>query len=128
VLQPKDEEPIGMDYEAWCEEGKKRFGEDQLGWKFVCPACGNVQCARDFFQYRKDGATPSTAYQCCIGRYMERSKVRDAFGWARPEDGFSKEVERPCNYTINGLFRIKAVTVILGGQEIFAFRFAEPEV
>lgn len=31
-----------MTREEWEAEGRKRFGDDQTKWQFVCPTCDNV--------------------------------------------------------------------------------------
>ena len=33
--------------DQWLEEGKNRFGEDFINWKFICPRCGNIASGED---------------------------------------------------------------------------------
>lgn len=73
----------------------KRFGEDRMKWRFVCPACGHVQTAED---YKAAGAPPNAVAYSCVGRWIEGS--RDAFG----------KGPGPCNYAGGGLFRIHRAT------------------
>ena len=88
----------------WREEAVRRFGEDPLQWKFVCPVCGHVQSPADFEQYKDQGATPDCAYFNCIGRYIE---------------GLPKDARDPCNYSLGGLFVLNKVSV--DEQPVFEF-------
>ena len=98
--------------EEWEEEGEKLFGPDRMKWKFVCPACGNVQTVEDFRKYKDQGATPNTAYLKCIGRYDGHMDVD--MGSKKP----------PCNYTSGGLLNINPVCVVTPeGEEIHVFEF-----
>lgn len=56
----------------WTFEGIEKFGQQRELWQFECPVCGNKQSGVDFLPYRQMGATPSTAYQQCIGRFNGR--------------------------------------------------------
>lgn len=104
--------PITMTADEWRAEGKRRFGDDALKWRFVCPSCTHVASAED---YRKAGA-PSTAVGfSCIGRWLETQV--EAF------DGAGG----PCNYAGGGLIRINPVLVRDGENEHQLFAFAEPE-
>lgn len=61
-----------MNYESredWLARGRKLFGEDMYKWRFKCPACGRTQSAEDFRRFKGKGATPSDAYQDCLGRW-----------------------------------------------------------
>ena len=102
-----------MTKEEWLEKGKQLFGDDLFSWKFVCPNCGHIQSVEDFRQYKEQGANPNTAFQCCIGRFMER-KVGEL------GDGKS-----PCNYAAYGLIRLAPIIVVDGEEETQAFAFAE---
>jgi len=89
----------------WREKGAALFGPDLMEWRFVCPACGHVQCAQDY----KDAGAPSGAVATsCVGRWLPGS--RKAFGGDGPG---------PCNYAGFGLFRLNLVDV--DGQRIFTF-------
>lgn len=98
---------------AWEAEARRRFGDDHLHWKFVCPVCGHVQAVRDFRQYKDKGANPNDAYQNCIGRYIEGS--RSAFNGKGPG---------PCTYAGYGLFRLAPTVVVDDGSETQVFDFA----
>lgn len=43
-----------MTRDEWSAEGRKRFGDDQMQWRFVCPACGHVASVQDY----KDAGAP----------------------------------------------------------------------
>lgn len=51
----------------WLSEGKQRFGEDVMAWRFVCPMCGKEYSVQDFID--AGGKGPNGAYQECIGRH-----------------------------------------------------------
>lgn len=79
-------------------KGKQLFGNDLMEWKFVCSSCGNIQSPKDFKDYQHKGATPSSAYWNCIGRYKgTRNEI------------FSKK--QPCNYSSGGLFNVNKTVV-----------------
>lgn len=112
-----DEKHKVMKQSEWMEEGKKRFGEDFMKWKFVCPMCGHVASIQDF----KDvgASSPNVAYQECIGRYT---------GKGSPKEGDSSG----CNWAAYGLFGIpngKGIIVISDetGNGVECFDFAESE-
>ena len=44
-------------FEEWNAEGARRFGADQMKWRFVCPACGHVAAVQDW----KDAGAPVEA-------------------------------------------------------------------
>jgi hypothetical protein len=108
-----------MTAEEWLAEGKRRFGEDYYAWKFVCPICGHVQAVSDFERFKDDGASPDSAAQVCIGRYLPKAEHREAFGKR-------KTPEQPCNYAIFGLFCMPgAIVVHPDGAEQPVFAFAD---
>lgn len=80
--------------EAWHTEGVRRFGTDELLWRFVCPACGHVA---------------SVAFSC-VGRFLKGS--REAFGGKGPG---------PCNYSGGGLFGLNPVSIKGRVNRVFAF-------
>ena len=89
-----------MEYHEWLNEGKNRFGEDFLDWKFQCPMCGHISSIREFKEAGADNLV--CAYQECIGRYM---------GKGSPKEGDSSG----CNWTAYGSFEItngKGIIVI----------------
>jgi len=101
--------------DEWLAEGTRRFGPNQLKWRFVCPACGRVQAVEDFRPYKPQGATAESARFNCIGRYA--GAQRRAFGGEGPG---------PCDYTSGGLFDIRPVTVTIDGEAHKSFAFADP--
>lgn len=104
---------ITMTHEEWLAEGRKRFGENELLWRFVCPRCGHVQCAEDFRQFQHYGATTASAYSECLGRYPVAVKKPQGKG--------------PCDYAARGLFQFAPLRVLIDGDEIHAFAFAEAD-
>lgn len=100
--------------EEWDAEGKRRFGADQMKWRFVCPSCDHVASSED---YKNAGASSDSVAFSCVGRWLESPK--EAF---RGEGG-------PCNYAGGGLFRINPVLVVLqDGTERNIFEFADAPV
>lgn len=96
----------------WRDEGIRRFGSDELAWRFVCPSCGHVASTQD---YKDAGAPVETVAYSCIGRWLPGTTA--TFG-QRPG---------PCNYTGGGLFKINPVHVICaGGNGHGVFEFAPP--
>lgn len=93
-----------MTREEWLTEGYRRFGPDQMKWRFVCPSCGHVASVQD---YKDAGAAVSVVAFSCIGRWMDHP--RDAFG----------EGPGPCNYAGGGLIGINPVEV--DGHRYFEF-------
>jgi hypothetical protein len=88
-----------MVLDEWWTKAKRLFGEDENNWRFVCPACGNIQSVGDFRKYKNQGATPNSAYQVCIGRFDGHMDVDMGAG-------------RPCNYHGFGLFQLQKTEVI----------------
>lgn len=104
-----------MSFADWSAEGERRFGSDQMKWRFVCPCCGHNQAIEDFKPYKHLGATAETARFNCIGRFA--GVKRKAFGEG---DG-----PGPCDYTSGGLFDVRPVWVDMpSGETIGAFEFA----
>ena len=113
-----DTTPV-MTHAEWLAEGKRRFGEEYSDWRFVCPICKNVAAVGDFKPYKDRGASPSSAVQECIGRYLPKDESHKAFGT-------SKERGKPCDYALYGLFRLPGVVIKFDdGKESMAFAFAE---
>jgi hypothetical protein len=100
-----------MTHEEWLAEGRRRFGDDIMRWRFVCPSCGHVASVQD---WKNAGATEGEVAFSCVGR---RTGGSAAFG----ERG-----KGPCNYAGGGLFRINPVSIVKDGQEHDRFAFAEP--
>lgn len=104
-----------MTLAEWHAEGNRRFGPDQLKWKFQCPACKHVQAVEDFRTHKDKGATADSANFNCIGRYS--GSTRRAFEDKGPG---------PCNYTSGGLFNISPLVVVTeDGKEYRGFAFAD---
>lgn len=96
----------------WERRGIELFGINMLEWKFVCPACKNIQCANDLKKFKVKGARPDDAYQRCIGRF---------------QGGLKGPLN--CDWASFGLF--KGPEIVIRGVnkvEIPVFRFAEVSV
>lgn len=101
----------------WMQEGERRFGKDMHKWKFVCPACGNIQSPEDFKPYKEDGATADSCTKVCLGRYVSG---KEAFG----------KGPGPCNYAAYGLIQLAPIRIIEGcdqDEPIHCFAFAEED-
>lgn len=98
----------------WIAEATRRFGNDPMDWRFVCPVCKHEAAARDWHAARApEGAIAFS----CVGR------------WTGAGTGFGKQgASKPCNYTGGGLFRLNPVRVVHEGIEhqVFAFADAAP--
>ena len=92
-----------MTKKEWEAEAKRRFGDDIMKWKFICPSCGHVASVRD---WKDVGATEGQVAFSCVGRYMENAKEI----FQRPG---------PCNYAGGGLFGLNPMDV--DGVRYFAF-------
>ena len=104
-------EQVRMTQEEWHAEGVRRFGSDQMGWKFVCPSCKSVVTPHD---YKAAGAPENAVAFSCVGRWIPKSTA--TFGETR---------KGVCNYAGGGLFRLNPITVTDGeGQEHEVFEFA----
>jgi len=96
----------------WTSEGARRFGGNNLDWRFVRPNCGHICAVRE---WRDAGAPKSAAAFSCIGR------------WLGVEPGRQHPRPRPCDYAGGGLFRLNPVTVTVTagpGAEHRLFEFA----
>jgi hypothetical protein len=98
----------------WLLKGEQLFGENMMGWRFVCPSCGNVQTMEDFRPYKAQGATPDDVRFNCIGRFSGAKGTLFSSG-------------RPCDYTSGGFFNIAPVTVVDGDEIFYCFAFEEEE-
>ena len=87
-----------MLHKEWRAEAIRRFGTDEMDWRFKCPSCGYVASIRD---WKAAGATIYQAAFSCIGRYTGSEKeLGDRTGG-------------PCNYSGGGLIGLNPVTIEL---------------
>jgi len=105
-----------MTYSEWKAEGQRRFGENKLNWRFVCPSCGHIASVQD---WRDAGAPDGAVAFSCLGRYIGDGK--------EAADRAFKHAGGPCNYTGGGLFGLNPVEVDFedGSESMRAFAFAE---
>jgi hypothetical protein len=97
-------------HKEWCDEAIRRFGEDPMGWKFVCPSCGHVASVKD---WKDAGASEGQVAFSCIGRALSSEKhIFDKTGG-------------PCNYAGGGLFGLNPVEVDFNGKTHRVFAFAD---
>jgi hypothetical protein len=100
-----------MTLDEWQTEGRKRFGDDEMQWKFKCPACGYVASVADYKAAKAGGGVAFS----CIGRWV--GAAREAFGG---------KGRGPCNYAGGGLFGLNPVHVEKpDGTSLNVFEFAE---
>ena len=101
-----NEEIKTYNLEEWKTEGKIRFGENIMKWKFKCPMCGHITSIQEF---KDAGAkSPDCAYSECIGRYT---------GKGSPKEGDSSG----CNWCNYGFFGIPHGGILVDGHHIFDF-------
>lgn len=99
-----------MTREEWEAEGKRRFGDDIMQWKFVCPVCGHVASTQD---YKDVGASSAEVGFNCVGRHIEGSAA-----------AFMETKQGPCDYSGGGLFKLNPLEV--DGGKFFNFAEATP--
>lgn len=90
--------------EQWHAHGVTLFGDDEMQWRFICPACNHVASVQD---YKDAGAPMSAVAVACVGRFMDHP--RKAFGVG----------PGPCDYSGMGLIQISPVRV--DGLPVFGF-------
>jgi hypothetical protein len=95
-------------YDEWHAEGRRRFGDDEAQWQFICPSCGHIAKAQDWIDL---GAQSAIAYSC-VGRWTPAPKRM----FNRPG---------PCNYAGGGLFALNPVQVVDGDVVMHVFEFAD---
>lgn len=94
--------------EQWEIEAQKRYGQNNLDWRFQCPACGYKASTQDW----KDAGLPSSMVAfSCIGRGMRNATEM------RPPG--------PCNYAGGGLMRLNPITVTTLDGDTSVFDFAD---
>lgn len=99
--------------EEWRAEAVRRFGDDEMDWRFICPACGYEAPLRE---WKEAGAPSSTAGFSCVGR------------WDGHMDVDMGTKPGPCNYAGGGLFGLNPVTLTFPGEaqkDVKCFAFAE---
>jgi hypothetical protein len=96
------------DQDEWRAEAVKRFGDDPMNWKFICPVCGHVASTKD---YKEAGAPHGAVAFSCVGRWLPE-EARDALGG---------EGDGPCNYTGGGLIKLNPVTIEDADFKVFDF-------
>lgn len=96
-------ENLTMTLEEWNAEGTRRFGPDQMKWRFICPSCDHIASVED---WKKAGASEGAVAYSCIGRALGSTKTVG-------------EKPGPCNYAGGGLFQLNPITV--DGSKLFAF-------
>jgi hypothetical protein len=97
----------------WRAEGVRRFGDNTMAWRFVCPVCKHVAAVADW----KAANAPANAVAfSCVGRWLPDE----------PRGAFTNQKGSPCNYAGGGLFKLNPVRVKreVGVSDIF--EFAEP--
>lgn len=98
--------------EEWRAEGERRFGGDEMAWKWKCPSCGHVASAQD---WQDAGAPVGAVAFSCVGRWKG----------GRPAKTFRRS-GGPCDYAGGGLICINPVIVTVDGHErLNIFEFAE---
>ena len=108
-------------YDEWNAEGRTLFGDDMLKWRFECPVCKHVAASEDFRAYKERGATPDSATQECLGRYLAKEQRATQLA----TEGSTKQ---PCDYAGYGLFRLSPIVVVMpDGERRHSFAFAAPE-
>ncbi len=85
--------------QAYYAEGVRRFGQDPLNWKYICPVCGHIASAQN---YLNAGAPLTAIAFSCIGRWTNAS-----------QSIFDKNSNKtgPCNYSGGGLFDFNPVEI-----------------
>lgn len=100
--------------EEWRADGIRRFGKDQMKWRFKCPSCHHEACVED---WKAIGAPENAVAYSCVGRWMPETtaEIFDAG-------------KGPCNYAGGGLFGLNPITVIdESGREHSVFEFAQAQ-
>jgi hypothetical protein len=103
---------IPLSLSEWQAEGRRRFGEDEMRWRFVCPSCGHIASVQD---WKDAGASIRHVAFSCVGR------------WRGGDDKKTfKKKGGPCYYAGGGLIGLNPVAVVqANGQVVNIFDFAE---
>jgi hypothetical protein len=93
----------------WQAEARRRFGDDPMNWRFVCPSCGHVASVGD---WKAVGASEGEVAFSCVGRHIASSKRMC-------------EKPGPCNYAGGGLIGLNPVVITTApGKTTRVFAFA----
>ena len=96
-----------MTQKEFGTEARRRFGDDKMNWRFVCPCCGHVASVKDWLDA---GASEGEVGFSCIGRHKPN-----------PRDAFSKDAPGPCNYAGGGLFALNPLKVVFDDGHVASF-------
>lgn len=102
---------IKLTKEQWHAHGVTLFGEDEMQWCFICPACNHVASVQD---YKDAGAPVAAVGVACVGRFMYHRREAFATG------------PGPCDYSGRGLICISPVQV--DDLPVFGFAPKEPKL
>lgn len=101
----------------FVEEASRRFGDDPMGWAFVCPHCGDVATGQDFADALAGTDRPASRYlgRECIGRVLGALSAARLEEWAG----------RGCDWAAYGLLgtlgKGQLVDTDAGVMDAFAF-------
>lgn len=94
-----------IEHKDWIAEGKERFGDDPMEWRFQCVRCGHVQTGRDFME---------------AGLSKEDAKARMYFSCIGRVNGG----ESGCDWSLGGLFQLHTLEVVDEEGVMPVFEFA----
>lgn len=98
--------------EEWRNEARRRFGDDPMKWRFVCPSCGHIASVDD---WKAVGASEDEVAFSCVGRHLQGAK--QIF-----------EPPGPCNYAGGGLIGLNPVKIDMApGKTTRVFAFASDD-
>lgn len=94
-----------ISYEEWLAKGKSLFGDDMKKWRWICPACGNIQSA-----------------EMCLANNpkIHLSEVR---GWINFSCEGRVTAGVGCYWTLGGLLQIHELEVMRDGIKHPTFLF-----
>ena len=95
--------------DSWRAEAVRRFGDDEMKWRFVCPSCQSVMSVED---YKSAKAPQGAVAFSCVGRWSGAAKA-----------AFDRRGDGPCDYAGGGLIGLNPVTI--EGRDTRVFDFAE---
>jgi hypothetical protein len=108
------DERLTVSLEEFHATARARFGNDPMGWRFVCPSCGHIAAVRD---WKGAGAPEGAVAFSCVGRWLGADGDRTF----RRQGG-------PCNYAGGGLFPLNPVRVVGLDQDVHVFALAPAAV